>query len=173
MWESIVASAVAGVVAALAFAFVVHCWRRCQGCKEAAAICDMIDGHRGYIFEATDLDNIAGLPGHVPVADVRAWLYNQMLKEVGVSLDTLSPHLPLKWKRELLAALNWYHASEPGKTVRLVRDPQRQAWRFPTDSELPPGTWPVTTMSPEQAKEKFGKLEALKWLKLPKAESSD
>ena len=145
-------------------------WRRWQQRKEVASFSEIIDRHRGYIFEATDLNNVAGLPGRVPVAAVRSWLYNQMLKELGVALDTRSPHLPLERKQELREALNWYHTSRDGTTVRLLRDTQQEVWRFPTDDELPPGKWPVTTMLLVQAREQFGKLEAVKWLNLPKVD---
>ena len=52
----------------------------------------------------------------------------------------------------------------------MAPGPRVVGHKFP---QTEPGTWPGDEMSLDEAKEKFGKLEAVKWLKLPKVELSD
>ena len=169
MWESIVASAVGGVVAALAFAFVVHCWRRCQGCKEAAAIREIIVRYRRLVLGAEDLSHPAGSPDLELLPDrKRALVYNRMLGEVGRTLDRWLPHLPLKQRQSLLDALDWFHTKGGLVFISPVG-----VLGYRETLGIAPGRWRTEKMSLDQAKAKFAELEAVKWLKLPKAESSD
>ena len=96
----------------------------------------------------------------------RAVLYNEMLGEVGRTLDHWSPHLQLERKQSLLRALDWYHRGRV-----LVAPPPRIA-SHEKFLQVEPGTWPGNEMSLDQAREKFRKLEAVKWLNLPKVEPS-
>ena len=170
MWESIVASAVAGVVAALAFAFVVHCWRRCQGCKEAAAICKIIVRRRPSVLSAQEVSPPPGLPLPRQSRDEwRARSYNRMIVELRTTLDHWSPHLPLERRQSLMLALDWFHA----EVWYNIADDDGQNSRYLRDDETQPGLWPLPWMPLGTAENRFQKLERLTWLKLPKAESSD
>ena len=110
MWQSLVVSSVGGVVAAVFFAGLVQLWRVWQARKEAAAIRNIIVEDRGLIFDTKDMPDPKDLNVTLARADEwRAMLYNEMLREVGRTLDHWSPHLPLERKQGLLRALDWYH----------------------------------------------------------------
>ena len=165
MWQSLFVSSVGGVVAAVFFAGLVQLWRVWQARKEAAVIHNIIVEYRGLIFDTKDVPDPKDSSVRLAGADEwRAVLYNEMLGEVGRTLDHWSPHLPLERKQSLLRALNWYHTGSvfvaPGPRIAGHK-------RF---REIEPGTLPSDRMSLDEAKDKFGKLEAVKWLKLPKVE---
>ena len=168
MWQSLVVSSVGGVVAAVFFAGLVQLWRVWQARKEAAAIRNIIVESRSLISDTKDMPDPKDSSVTLARADEwRAVLYNEMLREVGRTLDHWSPHLPLERKQSLLRGLDWYHRGSvfvaPGPRIAGQK-------RF---QEIEPGTWPGNEMSLDEAKEKFGKLEAVKWLKLPKVEPSE
>ena len=168
MWESLVVSSVGGVVAAACFAGLVQLWRVWQARKEAGAIRNIIVEFRGLIFDTKDMPDPKDLNVRLARADEwRVVLYNEMLREVGRTLDHWSPHLPLERKQSLLRALDWYHRGRvfvaPGPHIVGQK-------RF---LEIEPGTWPGNEMSLDEAKKKFGELEAVKWLKFPKVEPSE
>ena len=165
MWQSLFVSSVGGVVAAVCFAGLVQLWRVWQARKEAAAIRNIIVEDRSLIFDAKDVPDPEDSTARLAGADEwRAVLYNEMLGEVGRTLDHWSPHLPLERKQSLMRALDWYH-----RGAYLVAPPPRIAG-YKKFLEIEPGTWPGDRMSLDEAKEKFRKLEAVKWLKLPKVE---
>ncbi len=168
MWQSLFVSSVGGVVAAVFFAGLVQLWRVWQARKEAAAIRNIIVEYRDLIFDTKDMldpeDSSVRLAG---ADEWRVVLYTEMLGEVGRTLDHWSPHLPLERKQSLLRALDWYHR---GRVFVAPGPPIAGQKRF---LEIDPGTWPSNKMSLDEAKEKFRKLEAVTWLKLPKVESSD
>ena len=167
MWQSLYVSSVGGVVAAVSFACLVRLWGVWQARKEAAAIGKIIDEDRRLIFDAKDVPDPDDLSVTFARADEwRAVLYNKMLGEVGRNLDHWSPHLPQERKQSLLRALDWYHR----EGVFLAPSPRVVGHKF---LQVEPGTLPGDEMSLDEAKEKFGKLEAVKWLKLPKVEPSD
>ena len=168
MLQSLFVSSVGGVVAAVFFAGLVQLWRIWQACKEAAAIRNIIVEDRDLIFNAKDRPDPQDPSVRFAGADEwRAMLYNEMLGEVGRTLDHWSPHIPLERKQSLLRALDWYHREgvflAPGPHVAGEK-------KF---LEIEPGTWPSDKMTLDEAKKKFQKLETVKWLKLPKVESSD
>lgn len=168
MWHSIVVSSVGGVVAAVSFAGLVQLWRLWQARKESAAIRNIIVEDRRLIFDAKDVLDPEDSTARLARADEwRAVLYNEMLGEVGRTLDHWSPHLPLERKQRLLHALDWYHRGRV-----LVAPPPRIAGHKKF-LQIEPGTWPGNEMSLDQARAKFGKIEAVKWLKLPKVEPSE
>lgn len=168
MWQSLVVSSVGGVAAAVFFAGLVQLWRVWQVRKEAAGIRNIIVEYRGLIFDAKDVPDPGDSTARLAGADEwRAVLYNEMLGEVGRTLDHWSPHLPLERKQSLLRALDWYHTG-----AYLVAPPPRIAGHKKF-LEIEPGTWPGDRMSLDEAREKIGKLEAVKWLRLPKVETSD
>ena len=167
MWQSLFVSSVGGVVAAVSFAVLVRMWGIWQARKEAAAIRNIIVEDRRLIFDAKDVLDPEDLSVRLARADEwRAVLYNEMLGEVGRILDHWSPHLPQERKQSLLRALDWYHR----EGVVLAPSPRVVGHKFP---RVEPGTWPGDKMSLDEAKEKFEKLEAVKWLKLPKVEASN
>ena len=168
MWQSLIVSSVGGVVAAVCFAGFVQLWRVWQAHKEATAVRNIILEYRGLIFDAKDVADPKDEKVRLAGADEwRAVLCNEMLGEVGRTLDHWSPHLPLERKQSLLRALDWYH-----RGAYLVAPPPRIAGQKKF-LEIEPGSWPGNEMTLDEAKEKFGKLEAVKWLKLPGVESSD
>ncbi|MDE2790157.1 MAG: hypothetical protein OXI81_07015 [Paracoccaceae bacterium] len=110
MWQSLVVSSVGGVVAAVSFAGLVQLWKVWQARKEVAAIRNIIVEDRRLIFDAKDVPDPEDLTARLARADEwRAVLYNEMLGEVGRTLDHWSPYLPLERKQSLLRALDWYH----------------------------------------------------------------
>lgn len=168
MWQSLFVSSVGGVVAAVFFAGLVQLWRVWQARKEATAIRNIIVEYRGLIFDTEDMPNPKDSSVRLAGADEwRAVLYNEMLREIGRTLDHWSPHLSLERKQSLLRALDWYHR---GRAFVAPGPPIAGQKRF---LEIEPGTWPGLRMSLDEAKEKFQKLEAVEWLKLPKVESSN
>ena len=167
MWQSLSVSSVDGVVAAVSFAGLVRLWGGWQARKEAAAIRNIIVEDRRLIFDAKDVLDPEDLSVRLARVDEwRAVLYNKMLGEVGRILDHWSPHFPQERKQSLLRALDWYHR----EGVIVAPGPRVVGHKFP---QIEAGTWPGDEMSLDEAKERFGKLEAVKWLKLPKVEPSD
>ena len=137
-------------------------WQFWQAYKEAAAIRNFIIEERGLILKAKGLLDLEDSSKMLIEADVwRARLYNEMLEELGRMLDHWSPHLAQKRKLTLLSALDWYHK----EGVHLRPGPAVYGRQF---MDVAPGTWPYTEMSFDNAKDQFEKLEAVKWLKLPK-----
>jgi len=168
MWQSLVVSSVGGLVAAVSFAGLIQLWRVWQARKEAAAIRNIIVEDRRLIFDAKDVPDPEDSTARLARADEwRAALFNEMLGEVGRTLDHWSPHLPLERKQSLLRALDWYHRGRV-----WVAPPPRIAGHKKF-LQIEPGTWPGNEMSLDQARERFGRLEAVTWLKLPKVEPSD
>ena len=167
MWQSLFVSAVGGVVAAVSFAGLVELWRRCQGRKQAAAIREIIVRYRPLVLGAEDLSHPAGSPDRNLLPDhKRALVYNRMLGEVGRTLDHWSPHLPLTQRQRLLDALDWFHTK--GGLVFITPEGVPE---YRETLGIAPGRWRTDKMSLDEAKAKFAELEAVKWLKLPKAES--
>ena len=112
--------------------------------------------YRRDALRAKDLLHPAGSSvEHVPGDVWRARLYNQMLGQVGRTLDHWSPHLSLQQKQSLLRALDWYHT----RGVYLAAAPRLYGYEFP---QIDPGTWPAHEVSLEQANAKFAELEAVK-----------
>ena len=169
MWQSLFVSSVGGVVAAVFFAGLVQLWRVWQASEQVAAIRNIIVEDRRLIFDAKDVPDPKDSSVRLAGADEwRALLYNEMLGEVGRTLDHWSPHIPLERKQSLLRALDWYHRE--GGVFVAPGPPIVGKNKF---LQMEPGTWPSNKMSLDEAKEKFRKLEAVTWLKLPKVESSD
>ena len=88
---------------------------------------------------------------------LRAAQYTNMIKKLGVALEKWMVDLSHDQRKDIFDALNWYHTDslpaikKDGKAVFV---------------ELPDGKWPTTEMRIEAAKEKFEKLQSIKWLKL-------
>ena len=91
----------------------------------------------------------------------RALLYNSMIEKLRVVLE-LQQNLSVYEKHEIFEALNWFHTKGP--KVKIVNGKLEPVW------DLPTGRWPAKhDMTTEEAKEKFEKLRAIKWLKLKAA----
>ena len=91
---------------------------------------------------------------------VRAAQYNLMIRQLDTALSQETAYLTHRQRSDIYQALDWY------RTQHLnLRTDQRGNAMFVDD--LPPGRWPVTTMSENAVAAKFERLEALDWLKLP------
>lgn len=174
MCQQLFVSAVGGVAAAIVFAVLVQLWRVWLGCKQVAAVSALIVRHRGRVLDIKDPSPPADGRDWSPVNSsgsdaFRAHCYNQMIRELRATLDHWSPQLPLHHKQSLLEALDWFHIqSDYAEEV-----PGTQFIRFLQEDELTPGLLPGERLSQALAEKKFKILEDLKWLDLPKAESSD
>lgn len=172
MCENLFVSAVGGAVAAVMFAGLVQLWRVWQGRTQAAAVSALIVRHRRRVLGVKDPTPPAdGRDWHV-VSDrsaLRAYRYNQMIRELKATLDDWSPQLSLHRKQSLLEAMDWLHTQSDLADL----DPESQDIRYLQEDELTLGLWPGEQLPLAAAERKFAQLEAVKWLKLPKAESSD
>ena len=74
----------------------------------------------------------------------------------------------MKQRQSLLDALDWFHTKGSLVFISPVG-----VIGYRETLGIAPGRWRSQKMSLDEAKVKFAELEAVKWLKLPKAESSD
>ena len=95
-----------------------------------------------------------------PGGQVRAALYNRMTKEFGAALETWAVNLSNMQRRDIYHALDWYHT----RPDQLYFRPTDEGLDF--SEEFPEGKWPAPEMSAEEAKEKFDRLQSIKWLKI-------
>ena len=145
MWEVFFIGVVTGLATGILSPLAVDRLRlRGRRSEEAAALREIIVRHRREIFNAKEQHIPAGAGLQIiRVDERRAGLFATMVHEIRQYLRDRQVHDPSHWKRR--------HS--------LVGALHRHTI--------------AGTMSPEQASEQFRDLEAVKWLKLPKAESSD
>ena len=94
------------------------------------------------------------LPGDV----LRAAQYNLMIKQLRVALDHTTSKLPHTKRKDIFAALGWYHVD----SLYATKDKRGN----PVFVDLPVGSWPTNEMQESHAAAKFKRLESIKWLKL-------
>ncbi len=158
--ESITQGAVAGLIAALAATVVLgltgYVRQRLAKRRDVRYIRDLLIQGRKRVIEAKDTFH-SGMCVMMPADALRAAQFNHMIREVGVALEKWTLNLSHAQRKDIYDALAWYHtdglyATKKDEEVVFV--------------ELPEGRWPTTTMSKEAAREKFEKLQSIKWLKL-------
>ena len=89
---------------------------------------------------------------------LRTMQYNNTMKELDVNLKSYVNLSPTQ-KKDIFDALDWYHTKNIFVNAK---------GNMPRISD---GIWPYVEMTEDQAKEKFQKLEDIKWLKLGKLEN--
>ena len=158
--ESIAQGAVAGLIAALAATVFLgltgYVRQRLAKRRDVRYIRNLLIKGRKRVMEAKDTFH-SGMRMMMPADTLRAAQYNNMIREVGVTLESWTVNLSHAQRKDVYNALDWYqtdglNATKKDGEVVFV--------------ELPEGRWPTTTMSKEAAKEKFEKLQSIKWLKL-------
>ena len=158
--ESIAEGAVAGLIAALAATailglakYIHRWWANHQDVKHIRRV---LNQGRNRVMAASDTFQ-KGLGVTMPADVLRAAQYNNMIREVGVTLDKWAGNLSHAQRKDLYNALDWYHADGLYATKR---DGKVEFM------ELPEGKWPTTEMSLQEASRKFDQLQSIKWLKL-------
>lgn len=154
-------SAVAGVAAALTATFILgiaswlrRCWLKHRDVKYVRSL--LFEG-QARVLEANETfhENVDATSS----ADVlRAAQYNNMVEKLRVALERWVMNLSHAQRRAVYDALDWFHTDS---LYAVSVNGQMQY------VHLPPGRWPTKEMSIEAAREKFEKLHAVKWLKLP------
>ena len=157
---SIVESAFAGMIAAMTATAILgvakwvrQWWLRSQDIEYLRSV--LIEG-RKLVMEAKDTPH----PGTDATSSADTWraaLYNNMIKKLDVALEKWLVNLSHKQRKDIFDALNWYHTDALHATLKNGK------MEF---VDLPNGKWPTTEMPMNVAKEKFEKLQSIKWLKL-------
>ena len=160
--ESIVQGAVAGLIAALATTtilglarYVRQWWANRQDVKY---IRELLAEGRAHVMEARDMV-FEGMGATASADSIRASQYNRMIKELNVALERWTANLSHTQRKDIYDALDWYH-DRPDALFAIKRDGKV------VFQEIPDGKWPTVDMSMEAAREKFDKLQSIKWLKL-------
>ncbi len=99
-----------------------------------------------------------GMNATLPADAVRCAQYNLMIKQLAIALDHTTTRLPYSKRRQILEALDWYHANSLHASKSAHGSPE-----FVT---LPEGKWPTVEMKASHAIERFDRLQAIGWLKL-------
>ena len=158
--ESTIASAVAGLIAALAatailgLASYLRQWLARR--RDVNYIRGLLIQGRSRVMGAEDTYN-KDMAARMTAGELRAAQYNNMMREVGVALERWTMNLSHSQRKDVYDALDWYntgglHATKQDGKVVFV--------------ELPEGRWHTTEMPEEAARSRFEKLQSLKWLKL-------
>lgn len=158
--ESIASSAVAGSIAALVATSILglarYLHQKIAKRQDVNYIRELLISGRQRVMEAEDTYN-KGMGACIPADVLRAAQYNNMVRQVGVALERWMVNLSHTQRKELYDALDWYHT---GGLNAINRDGEV------TFIDLPDGKWPTKTMAIEVARDKFDKLQSIKWLKL-------
>ena len=88
---------------------------------------------------------------------LRAAQYNNMIKRLGVALEKWTVDLSHDQRKDIFDALDWYHTD----SLQAIKKGGKAVF-----IEIPDGRWATTELPMEAAKEKFEKLQSIKWLKL-------
>ena len=80
-----------------------------------------------------------------------------MVKRLGIALEKWMMNLSHDQRKDVFDSLDWYHTD----SLQAVKKDGKAVF-----VEIPDGRWPTTEMPLEIAKEKFEKLQSIKWLKL-------
>ena len=158
--ESILPSAVAGVIAAVTATAILgiaksirNWWCERSNVRHIRNV--LIEG-RKRVLEAKDTYH-KGMDATIPSDRLRAAQYNNMIKRLIELLYNWAVYLSHGKRKQLFDALDWY------RTDGLDAYKSGEEVVFP---DLQEGLWPTKEMPIEAAKKKFGKLQSIKWLKL-------
>ena len=158
--ESIINSAVAGIIAGLAVTVILGAagfFRQWRGKRrEVKYIRGILITGMERVMGAKDTYH-PGMKAWMMADALRAAQYSYLLKQVDVALEGRTVRLSHDEKKDIYDALDWFnaeglHAVKQGDDVRFV--------------EVPVGKWPTNTMSLEQAERRLQKLRSIGWLKL-------
>lgn len=159
--ESIIQGVITGSVAALLATAILTLTRFVREFasrrQDINYIRDLLIEGRKRVIQAEDTYN-SGMDAHIPSDTLRAAQYNNMIRELGVVLEGWTMHLSHAQKKEIYDALDWYHTGGLHATKRNGKV---------VFVDLSPGRWPTTEMKEEFAREKFRRLKAIDWLRLP------
>ena len=158
--NEIMPNAVAGFIAAvtataiLGVAKWVHQWWLQR--QDAKYLRDILVEGRKRVMEAKDTFH-EGMNATSSADVLRAAQYNNMIKKLDIALVKWTVNLSHKQRKDVFDALDWYHTD----SLQAIKQGEQAVY-----VDIPDGKWPTTTMSMGMAKEKFEKLQSLKWLKL-------
>ena len=160
--ESIVQSAAAGLIAALmatvilGFARLVRQWSaRRQDVRYIRKL--LMDG-RKRVMDAEDTFH-QGMNATIPGDALRAAQYKNTTKRLRVALKLWAVNLSHDQRKDIFDALDWHYTD----SLHAVKRDGQVAF---VDLDVSHGRWPTTEMTLQAAKEKFKKLEDIKWLSL-------
>ena len=160
-WNDAAQSALAGVVPALVATSLLEFARTCRRWiarrRDVKYLRDLLTEGRQRVLKATDLhrqDANAKCRADV----IRAAQYNNMIKKLDTGLEKWTANLSHTQRKDVLDALNWYHTNSLSAVKR------NGEFMF---VEVPDGKWPTTTMSLTAAEQQFGRVQEIRWLKLP------
>ncbi len=158
--DLILQGAVPGLVAALTATAIlgiakgVHQWW--AWFQDVRYLRDILIEGRKRVMEAKDTPH-QGMGATSSAGAWRAALYNNMIKKLSVALEKWLVDLSHNQRKDIFDALNWYHTD----SLLAIEKDEKAVF-----VELPDGKWPATEMPIEEARNKFEKLQAIKWLKL-------
>ncbi len=160
--ESIVQGAVAGLIAALAATTILGLARYVRqwlaNRQDVKYIRELLAEGRTHVMEAGDMV-FEGMGATASADSIRASQYNRMIKELNVAFERWTTNLSHTQRKDIYDALDWYH-DRPDALFAITRDGKV------VFQEIPDGKWPTVDMSMEAAREKFDRLQSIKWLKL-------
>ena len=160
--ESIAQGAFTGLIAALAATTILGLARYARrwwaNRQDVKYIRELLTEGRIHVMEARDIF-FDGMGATASADSIRATQYNRMIKELGIALERWTVNLSHTQRKDIYDALDWYH-DRPDALFAIKRD-EKVVFR-----EIPDGKWPTVDMSMEAAREKFDKLQSIKWLKL-------
>lgn len=93
---------------------------------------------------------------------LRAAQYNHMIKKLRVGLEKWTPNLSHAHRRDLMDALDWYHTGG----LHLVKGGSHK-YESSFQDDFPEGKWPTEDMKESHVTDRFTRLQAIRWLKLP------
>ena len=159
--EDLLGNAVAGLIAALTATFIlgVGKWIRHRYSRylDVKHIRHVVIRGRKRVMESKDVFN-AGMGVTLQGDILRCAQYNLMIKELRAALENIESNLSYSQKGNIFDALDWFHT----QSLHATKSSEGK----PLFIDLPTGNWPTTEMRESYAKDKFQKLEAIKWLRL-------
>ena len=158
--NSILPSAVAGLVAALAATLILGV---ANYVRRSVSLQQDISYVRELLIEGEELlmsDKVIEVGGKAVSPNLfRAEQYNLVTKRLRVALDGWLPNLSHDHRRDLFNALDWYHSD----TIAAVSGPDGE----PEFVTLPEGQWPKgVELDKATVEEKFKTLKEIEWLNL-------
>ena len=159
--ENAIAGLFAGVAAAGVLWFFRHIRDGRDRRKDEKAIRDLLRVRIGAVTKVgPKLQSKSAAHRPVDKDEVRrtrAYEYNVLLTELGLTLERWTPNLSLKQRKDIYDALDWYN-------LEGWYDARYRAPRRPQD--LVAGKWEAEGMEEKQFKAKLRELESIDWLKL-------
>lgn len=157
----IAGNALAGVIAAVTatvlFSLLQWCRQHYLRRLDVKQIREVVTDGRRRVMKAKD-SIIRSMNIRVTGDVLRAGQYNLMIRQLEVVLDHATSQLPYAKRKEIFAALDWYNL----ESLPVIKDKQGAA----VFVDLPAGKWVPRDMPESVARQKFERLESIKWLKL-------